>query len=115
MLDLKLIRENLQAVKTSLKRRGGDFKELDELLKPEESRRLGLQESELLKNKKNNCYRRTKMSKISNEGLEQILVIKNALDSMYDKLDKSGNFEDVQTEFEAIAGIVALAQTWEVA
>ena len=55
------------------------------------------------------------MSKISNEGLEQILVIKNALDSMYDKLDKSGNFEDVQTEFEAIAGIVALAQTWEVA
>ena len=27
------------------------------------------------------------MSKISNEGLEQIQVIKNALDSMFDKLD----------------------------
>ena len=29
------------------------------------------------------------MSKISKEGYEQIQVIKNALDSMYDKLDKS--------------------------
>ena len=28
------------------------------------------------------------MSKISREGYEQIKVIKNALDSMYDKLDK---------------------------
>ena len=52
MLDLKTIRENPEAGKTRLKRRGGDFKELDELLKPEEDRRSGLQESELLKNKK---------------------------------------------------------------
>ena len=29
------------------------------------------------------------MSKISKEGYEQIQVIKNALDSMYDKLDKT--------------------------
>ena len=28
------------------------------------------------------------MSKISKDGYEQIQVIKNALDSMYDKLDK---------------------------
>ena len=52
MLDLKTIRENLEGVKTRLKRRGGDFKELDELLKPEEDRRSGLQQSEALKNKK---------------------------------------------------------------
>ncbi len=52
MLDLKLIRENPEAIKKSLKRRGGDFKELDDLLKPEEDRRAGLQESESLKNKK---------------------------------------------------------------
>ena len=52
MLDLKTIRENPEAVKNRLKRRGGDFKELDELLKPEEDRWLGLQESEALKNKK---------------------------------------------------------------
>ena len=53
------------------------------------------------------------MSKISNDGLEQIRVIKNALDSMYDKLEDKGIFESVQPEFEAIAGIVALAQDWE--
>ena len=65
------------------------------------------------------------MSKISKDGYEQIQVIKNALDSMYDKLDtdvytKSGTkytsknvFSDVKDEFEAIAGIVSLSGTWE--
>ena len=53
------------------------------------------------------------MSKISKEGFEQIQVIKNALDSMFDKLEAKGAFNEVQQEFEAIAGIVALADTWE--
>ena len=53
------------------------------------------------------------MSKISKEGYEQITIIKNALDSMYDKLEKSGKFNVVQTEFEDIAGIVSEAGTWE--
>ena len=65
------------------------------------------------------------MSKISKEGFEQIQVIKNALDSMYDKLDtnvytKNGNkytsknvFGEVKDEFEAIAGIVAQSAAWE--
>ena len=72
------------------------------------------------------------MSKISNEGLEQIRIIKNALDSMYDKLNKSvfvpkgkkaknidGDYNEVNTfysvkdEFEAIAGIVEQSGTWE--
>ena len=52
------------------------------------------------------------MSKISKEGFEQIQIIKNALDSMYDKLEASGKFNDVKDEFEAIAGIVSLADTW---
>ena len=72
------------------------------------------------------------MSKISKEGLEQIQIIKNALDAMYDKLDQSvfvprkkksknidGDYEEinvfnsVKEEFEAIAGIVELSGTWE--
>jgi len=53
------------------------------------------------------------MSKISKDGYEQIKVIKNALDSMYDKLEAKKVFNEVQTEFEAIAGIVDLAGTWE--
>ena len=72
------------------------------------------------------------MSKISKEGYEQIQVIKNALDSMYDKLDKvvfvprgkkSKNvdgdynevnlFNSVKDEFQAIAGIVEQSGTWE--
>ena len=72
------------------------------------------------------------MSKISKEGYEQIKVIKNALDSMFDKLDKSvfvprgkksknidgdynevNLFNSVKDEFEAIAGIVEQSGTWE--
>jgi len=65
------------------------------------------------------------MSKISKDGYEQIQVIKNALDSMYDKLDvtvytKDGAkykshkvFNDVKQEFEAIAGIVSTTNEWE--
>ena len=72
------------------------------------------------------------MSKISKEGYEQIQIIKNALDSMYDKLDKTvfvpkgkksknidgdynevNLFSEVQSEFEAIAGIVNESGNWE--
>ena len=64
------------------------------------------------------------MSMISKDGFEQIQVIKNALDSMYDKLNtdvyvKNGKtykvknvFNEVQDEFEAVAGIIAQADTW---
>jgi len=70
------------------------------------------------------------MSKISREGYEQIQVIKNALDSMFDKLDRvlytkvketknedvnyeaTKVFDSVKDEFEAIAGIVELSGTW---
>ena len=53
------------------------------------------------------------MSKISKDGFEQIQVIKNALNSMFDKLEADGNFNLVKDEFEAISGIVELTGTWE--
>ena len=60
------------------------------------------------------------MSAISKEGYEQLTVIRNALDSMYDKLSAEnlggvrddGVFAKVKDEFEAIAGIVELAGSW---
>ena len=53
------------------------------------------------------------MSMISKDGYEQITVIRNALDSMYDKLSSNGQFDLVQVEFEAIAGIVEEAGNWQ--
>ena len=53
------------------------------------------------------------MSQISKDGYEQLLVIKKALDSMFDKLEASGQFKNVQQEFEAISGIVEQAGTWQ--
>ena len=52
------------------------------------------------------------MSMISKDGLEQVNVIKAALDSLYDKLVTAGQFEGCKDEFEAIAGIVEQANTW---
>ena len=52
------------------------------------------------------------MSAISKEGYEQITVIRNALDSMYDKLVAAGQFDACKDEFEAIAGIVEEAGNW---
>ena len=70
------------------------------------------------------------MSMISKDGYEQIQVIKNAHDSMYDKMnstvytkvkptknedvnyESTNVFNSVQSEFEAIAGIVEQAGTW---
>jgi hypothetical protein len=53
------------------------------------------------------------MSKISKEGYDQIQIIRNALDSMFDKLEAKKIFGEVQTEFEAISGIVESVGTWE--
>ena len=72
------------------------------------------------------------MSKISKDGLEQIQVIKNALDAMYDKLDKTvfvpkgkksknidgdynevNLFNSVKDEFQAISCIVEQSGPWE--
>ena len=53
------------------------------------------------------------MSKISKEGFEQIQIIKNALDSMFDKLEAKKVFSEVQQEFEAIAGIVSEVGNWD--
>ena len=53
------------------------------------------------------------MSAISKEGYEQIKIIKNALDSMYNKLVAAGQFDSCKDEFEAIAGIVANANEWQ--
>ena len=69
MLDLKIIRENPEVVKTRLKRRGGEFNELDELLKPEENRRQALQESESLKNNKKKISAEVGHLKQKNENL----------------------------------------------
>ena len=52
MLDIKLIRENLDVVTKGLQRRGDVSIDLEELIQQEEKRRQDLQESEKLKNKK---------------------------------------------------------------
>ena len=52
------------------------------------------------------------MSKISNEGVEQLQIARKALDSIYNKLD-SKTFAKVKEEFAGIAKILADAQDWE--
>lgn len=90
MLDIKNIRENLEEVRASLKRRGGDINELDELLKPEEARRLSLQESESLKNKKKKLS--GEVGKLKQKGqdashlMEQVKAINISIKELDDKI-----------------------------
>jgi seryl-tRNA synthetase len=90
MIDLKIIRENPEAVKTRLKRRGNEFNELDELLKPEEDRRLALQESESLKNKKKKLSAGVGKLKQNGEDatqlMEEVKVINISIKELDDKI-----------------------------
>ena len=52
------------------------------------------------------------MSKISNDGAEQLQIARNALDSIYNKLD-SKTYEKVKEEFAGIAEILSNVQAWE--
>jgi len=52
------------------------------------------------------------MSKISNEGAEQLQIVRNAIDSIYNKLD-SKTYEKIKEEFAGIAKILADVQDWE--
>ena len=52
------------------------------------------------------------MSKISNDGVKQLQIARNALDSIYNKLD-SKTYDKVKEEFAGIAKILADAQAWE--
>jgi seryl-tRNA synthetase len=90
MLDLRIIRENPEAVKTLLRRRGGEFNDLDELLKPEEDRRLALQESESLKNKKKKLSAGVGQLKQNGEDatqlMEEVKVINASIKELDDKI-----------------------------
>ena len=52
------------------------------------------------------------MSKISNDGAEQLQIARNALDSIYSKLD-SKTYNKVKEEFAGLAEILANVQDWE--
>ena len=52
------------------------------------------------------------MSKISNDGAEQLQIARNALDSIYNKLD-SKTYNKVKEEFAGLAEILANVQEWE--
>ena len=52
------------------------------------------------------------MSQISKDGAEKLQVVRNALNSIYNKLD-SKTFEKVKEEFSSIGKILADVQDWE--
>ena len=104
MLDIKIIRENPEAVKISLKRRGGDFKELNELLKPEEDRRAGLQESESLKNRKKKLSAEVGKLKQNGQDASQLMEEVKAINVSIKELDDKIQSWETQVQ-EKLLGI----------
>jgi seryl-tRNA synthetase len=104
MLDLKIIRENPEVVKTRLKRRGGEFNELDELLKPEENRRQALQESESLKNNKKKISAEVGHLKQKNEDVSQLMEEVKIINTLIKELDDKIQLLEQQVQ-EKLLGI----------
>jgi len=99
MLDIKFIRENIEIVKAGLQRRNGKFPDLDELLKEEDERRQGLQESEQLKNKKKKLSAEVgKLRQQGQDASEQMQEVKT-LNASIKELDvKVERLEDIVRE-----------------
>ena len=54
------------------------------------------------------------MSKISNDGAEKLQVVRNALNSIYSKLESAGSVSNIREEFKYISETLSDVQTtWE--
>ena len=54
------------------------------------------------------------MSQISKDGAEKLQVVRNALNSMYSKLESAGSVSSIREEFNYIAETLSDVQTtWE--
>ena len=54
------------------------------------------------------------MSQISKDGAEKLQVVRNALNTMYSKLESAGSVSSIQEEFNYIASTLSDVQTtWE--
>ena len=54
------------------------------------------------------------MSQISKDGAEKLQVVRNALNSMYSKLESAGSVSSIKEEFNYIAETLSDVQTtWE--
>jgi len=54
------------------------------------------------------------MSQISKDGADKLQVVRNALDSMYSKLESDGSVSSIREEFNYIAKTLSDVQTtWE--
>ena len=54
------------------------------------------------------------MSQISKDGAEKLQVVRNALNSIYSKLESAGSVSSIQEEFNYIAETLSDVQTtWE--
>ncbi|MDA0692369.1 MAG: serine--tRNA ligase [Nitrospinae bacterium] len=90
MLDIKTIKENMEAVKTRLERRSpGTSQALQDLMRPEEERRRCLTESEALKNKKKRLS--AEVGKLKQQGkdaaqeMQEVKIINASIKELDDK------------------------------
>jgi len=100
MLDIKTIRENKEAVKTSLDRRGPETsKALDELLLKEEERRRSLGEVEALKAAKKKISAEVgKLKQAGHEAAEKMAEVKTLNAEIKDLDEKNRNLENQISE-----------------
>ncbi|WP_166243454.1 serine--tRNA ligase [Paenibacillus turpanensis] len=104
MLDVKLLRNDLEAVKQALKKRGKSPEELDGFTELDIRRRELLQESEQLKNRRNTVSQEVAAKKKAGEDAEALILEMREVSDRIKQLDD----EVRQTEEELNGLVVAI-------
>lgn len=97
MLDLKFIRENVEAVKTNLVNRYNDF-DLDEVIALDQKRREFLQQTEALKSQRNAETKKIAQAKKNGENADDAIAAMRAVGEKIASIDKE--LSDVEAKLQ---------------
>ena len=97
MLDIKFIRDNIEIVKENLKKKNQEFKysSLDKLIKIDIEYRQLIQDTNILKNKRNKITNEIKIKKAKKENIENLIAEAKELPQKIKGMDeKQKNFKE---------------------
>ncbi len=99
MLDVKVLRQDLEEVKRRLAHRNEDISALDQFVEVDEKRRQVIQEAEALKNKRNTVSEQVAVMKRNKENADHLIAEMKEVNERIKALDEELRQLDEQLEF----------------
>ena len=98
MLDVKVLRQDLEEVKRRLANRNEDISALDQFVEVDEKRRQIIQEAETLKNKRNTVSEQVAVMKRNKENADSLIAEMKEVNERIKQLDEELRQLDSQLE-----------------